>query len=296
MRIFITGSRSFIGNVLWNQCVAAGHDVCGVDVAAHHDLRPGEVCYDICDPRIGSHIPDEAVVIHLAAVSTTPDCKRDPLRAMEVNVQGTMNLSRAAKCRGCCQFIFASSEWVYGNACTSHLQTEDDRLSLYDNSLYAITKIISEFQLLEFSGIENVTILRFGIVYGPREKNWSAVESLLDKILRAEPVEVGNLQTSRRFIHVTDLCGGIVTALGKDGKHIVNLAGASDITLADIITTGQHVANQPSYPPKDGGAPLSVRRPDISKARDLLGWIPSISLEQGMRDVAEYLKDRHHDR
>ena len=96
-------------------------------------------------------------------------------------------------------------------------------------------------RVLAFSGLESVTILRFGIVYGPREKNWSAVENLLEKVRRGENVQVGSLKTARRFIHVDDLCVGIMAALDQRGLQVFNLSGDRQISLGEVLKTSQKV-------------------------------------------------------
>lgn len=286
MKIFITGSESFIGGYLWKQLAEAGHELSGIDAAP--PTRAGAVQMDLRDANLSEQIPEGATVIHLAAVSTDSLCKADPLSGFDINISGTLNLARAAALRGASQFIFASTEWVYGDVSNDAVQTEDQPIDLGAiQGSYAVSKLVGE-NVLRLSGVPNVTVLRFGIVYGPRTKNWSAVESLLDKVLRGESVSVGSAHTSRRFIFVTDLCAGIEAALGRKGFEIFNLTGDQNVTLGDVVQTAAHAFGKtPAFAETASDQP-SVRNPPNSKAREALQWHPRVSLEAGLCEVAKF--------
>ena len=152
---------------------------------------------DILDPAVADAIPEGATVVHLAAISRDPDCRADPKRAFDVNVGGTLNLAAAAKRRKAAQFIFASSEWVYGDVRNDEVQVESQPIDLTGmKSEYAITKLVGEQLLKLDKGLEAVTVLRFGIVYGPRAQNWSAVEALANNVYRGNEIKVGSAKTA----------------------------------------------------------------------------------------------------
>src|ERR1051326_50176 len=124
MRIFITGAQSFIGTELRQRCRKRGFEVAGIDTVESDDQ--GFHRMDIRSPDVGKAIPDNTdALIHLAAISRDSDCRNDLKLAFDVNVNGTINLMQAAQARKVKQFIFASSEWVYGNARAGEIQTED---------------------------------------------------------------------------------------------------------------------------------------------------------------------------
>jgi nucleoside-diphosphate-sugar epimerase len=230
-------------------------------------------------------VPDGATIIHLAAVSTDASCKADPLEALDANVAGTINVAKAAKARNCRQFIFASTEWVYYD--DGYVRRETDPVD--PRGIYPWSKRIGEM-ILEFSALPNVTILRFGITYGPRDKNWCAVESIADKVLRGEDVTVGSLKTARRFIHVKDLCRGIMASIGRTGHETFNLAGDRLITLNEVMHVAASVVGRPYWEPEDDDGTPSIRNPDSTKAKNVLGWSPQIAFADGMREVVEYLR------
>lgn len=288
MNVFVTGGESFVGRVLWEALEAAGHSVTGIDAVS--STRPACRRMDLRDPGLAAAIPDGAIIVHLAAVSTDPLCRADPLEALDVNVTGTLRLAQAAVSRHCRQFLFASTEWVYGDVPNDGVQLEDQPLDVTRiPSAYAFSKVAGE-RILAFSGLPNVTILRFGIIYGPRERNWSAVESLVAKVRGGESISVGSLATSRRFIHVRDLVAGIVAAIGLDGFEVLNLAGDVDITLRQVIETADAVLDRETPVIETHRDARSVRTPSSVKARARIGWEPKITFSEGVRDVVAALE------
>lgn len=283
MDVFVTGGESFVGRALWGILEAAGHRVTGIDAAP--SARPGCRQLDLRDPSIADAIPTGGVVIHLAAISTDLLCRANPLEAIDVNVTGTLRLAQAAVQQKCRQFIFASTEWVYGDVSNDGVQVEEQPIDATRiSSVYAFSKVAGE-RVLAFSGLPNVTILRFGIIYGPRDRNWSAVESLVAKVLAGESISVGSLETSRRFIHVRDLCAGIIASIGLEGIEVINLTGDDDITLRRVITTADAVLGRQTAVTETNPSARSVRTPSNAKAKARLLWSPRLSFEDGVRDV-----------
>lgn len=288
MNVFVTGGESFVGRVLWGALEAAGHRVTGIDAAP--STRPGCRQLDLRDPSIADAIPEGSVVIHLAAISTDPLCRANPLEAIDVNVTGTLRLAQAAVRQRCRQFIFASTEWVYGDVSNDGVQVEDQPIDATRmSSVYAFSKVAGE-RVLAFSGLPNVTILRFGIIYGPRDRNWSAVESLVAKVLAGESISVGSLETSRRFIHVRDLCAGIIASIGLEGIEVINLTGDDDITLRRVIATADAVLGRQTAVTETNPSARSVRTPSNAKAKARLLWSPRLSFEDGVRDVVATMR------
>lgn len=287
MTLFLTGSESFIGKNLIRLCSAAGTPVTGIDSVPAS--AKGFVQGDILDPAVADSIPEGATVVHLAAISRDPDCRADPKRAFDVNVGGTLNLAAAAKRRKAAQFIFASSEWVYGDVRNDEVQVESQPIDLTGmKSEYAITKLVGE-QLLKLDrGLEAVTVLRFGIVYGPRAQNWSALEALANNVYCGNEIKVGSAKTARRFIHVDDICSGILAAQGRRGFEIFNLSGDMLVTLGDVVRTASEIlGKQTAIGESDPGKP-SIRNPDNKKARAVLKWQPKLDIRAGLKTVLDF--------
>lgn len=287
MQIAVTGSQSFIGRRLIEIARSHGFSVTGIDQIAG---GPGDAVMDVRSPQLGSVIPEGIdAVVHLAAISRDGDCRDNPVEAFDVNVTGTINVARACAQRHVGQLIFASSEWVYGDAGTS-VQRESDPIDVTRiPGEYALSKIAAERALAIGATREfkNVTVLRFGIVYGPRPANWSAVESLYHKVATGEPISVGSLSTARRFIHVDDVASGILAALGRTGFEVFNLSGDILVTLGDIVETSAQIQGNRPVVTETARSNVSVRNPDNAKAVAELGWRPAIDLEAGLRSLTQ---------
>jgi UDP-glucose 4-epimerase len=291
MKIFLTGTGSFIGGELLKLCDRRGIQVSGVDMAVVD--RPDSVVADIRSPEIADLIPQDVdAVVHLAALSRDPDCRDRAHDCFDINVMGTLNLMEAAKRRGAKQFIFASSEWVYDVFPPGVPKTEDDPINpALLTSEYALSKLVSECNLRQkfIHGTCPTTVLRFGIVYGPRAANWSAAESLLNAVGNKNEISVGALATARGFIHVTDIAEGILAALGLPGFEIVNLQGPRSASLGEVIAVSKSLLGRDPAISETAPDKPSIRLVSGEKAARLIKWRPRIELHEGLATVASFL-------
>lgn len=291
--ILITGSESFVGKEMIKQCIERGISVTGIDLV---DVKKTDYTYhqiDICNPKIHEIIPNNVdAIIHLAALSRDTDCKGKGYECFNVNVMGTLNLIRAAREKNIKQFIFASTEWVYEKFIGSEEKNENSFIDINQHeSEYALSKLVSEINLKQqfMNGFCNVTILRFGIIYGPREKNWSAVESIAHMVKHNNEVNIGSLKTGRRFIHVQDVVRGIIMSIGIDGFNIINLTGDKIITLNDIIKTSEKIYNKSIKINEKNPYDISLRNPSNKKAKKILNWKPEMNLEESLKIIDPFL-------
>lgn len=288
-QIVIAGSESFIGKELRRRAAGREFELTGLDVAPAAGSGR-HVAVDIRSPDVDAAIPEGAdALIHLAAVSRDQDCRRDLAAAFDVNVGGTINLIRAARARGVKQFIFASSEWVYGNAAPGDVQREDTVINANTvASEYALSKLVGErlLAMAQSQGLGAVTVLRFGIVYGPRPKPMSAVEGLFHEVRTLDTVEIkGSLDSGRFFIHVTDIADGILAALGRTGYEIFNLCGDRLITFREVIRESCAILQRQPKVVETNPAALNIRNPDNRKARAQLNWAPRVDLPAGLKTL-----------
>lgn len=287
MTLFVTGSESFIGRALLECCQVSGVDAVGVDanVPAGSAARKA----DIRDPALADLIPEGATVVHLAAISRDPDCRADPRNAYEVNVNGTLNVADAAKKRNAKQLIFASSEWVYGDVANDELQREDQKIDITTmKSEYAFTKIVGEQSLRLIVPELATTVLRFGIVYGPRAANWSAVESIFNTVRTKDEVKIGSGATARRFIHVDDIVSGVLASRGRSGFEIFNLSGDRPISLTEVVETGASLLGKKVNLIESNPGQASIRNPDNTRARAQLNWKPEVDLRSGLESLRAF--------
>lgn len=292
MRIFITGLFSFVGQELVRQCKPKGIDYLGVDLI--DTLADKYQKADIRSPQIENFIPEDIdAIVHLAAMSRDPDCKNKAYECFDSNVMGTLNLMNAAQKKKVKQFIFASTEWVYDSFKADEPKTEESVIDMSKiTSEYALSKLVSEMNLRQkyAHGFCPVTILRFGIIYGRREKNWSAVESLFHAVKTNPEVRVGSLKTGRCFIHVEDIVSGIIKSLGLNGFNILNLQGDRLITLGDIISSSKTILGTNPKVVESSPESFNLRNVSNTKALDLIGWKPQIGLLEGLDSLGPSLK------
>ena len=282
--LFITGAESFVGKRLVKHCKDKKISYSGVDVVASEDSNISKI--DICDVDLSEMIPFDSVVIHLAAISRDPDCAKNPSLANKINVEGTLNVLRSAKVKDCRQLIFASSEWVYGQVSNDSEQQESDEIHIQRlDSIYAITKAIGEHYLGLLREDLAVTILRFGIIYGPRPSNWSAVESLFDSVKNKEEVVVGSLKAGRRFIHVDDICAGILAAVGQTDFEIFNISSDSTVTLGQVIKESRRIHGTTPRVTESSPEKIGLRNPSNLKAKQQLNWSPLVLLSDGLKSL-----------
>jgi nucleoside-diphosphate-sugar epimerase len=282
--LFITGAESFVGKRLVKHCKDKKISYSGVDVVASEDSNISKI--DICDDDLSELIPFDSVVIHLAAISRDPDCAKNPSLANKINVEGTLNVLRSAQVRDCRQLIFASSEWVYGQVSNDSEQRESDEIHIQRlESIYAITKAVGEHYLKLLREDLAVTILRFGIIYGPRPSNWSAVESLFNSVKNNEEVIVGSLKAGRRFIHVDDICAGILAAVGQIDFEIFNISSDSTVTLGQVIEESKKIHGTTPKVKESSPEKISLRNPSNLKAKQRLNWSPLVSLSDGLKSL-----------
>jgi len=282
--LFITGAESFVGVRLLSLCREREIPYVGVDVLASEDPNVSRI--DICDSALVERIPRDSVIIHLAAISRDSDCAKNPLLANRVNIEGTLNVLECAKKKGARQLIFASSEWVYGQVSNDSEQHESDEIHVQRlDSIYAITKALGEQYLKLLRSDLDATILRFGIIYGPRPSNWSAVESLFDSVRKNEEIIVGSSKSGRRFIHIDDICAGILAAVGYSGFEIFNLSGDSTVTLGQVIDESKVIHGTSPKVVESSPEKISLRNPSNAKAKQHLNWRPFVSLSEGLNTL-----------
>lgn len=290
--IVVTGSESFVGKQLISSLLENKEEIVGIDLvekSQNYDF----VKIDITSENLDQHIPENAdAIIHLASLSSTPLCKGKGYETFDINVMGTLNLIRAAIKKNVKQFIFASTEWIYEGFSGNEEKNEDVPIDITQHtSEYALSKLVSEMNLKQqfLNGFCNTTILRFGIIYGPREKNWSAVESITHTVKHNDEVTVGSLKSGRRFVHIQDIINGIIQSIGLDGFNIINLTGDTIITLGDIIKTSEQLYEKSIKIIETNPSDISLRNPSNDKAKKILNWKPKINLEDGLKTIDQFI-------
>ena len=289
MKVFITGTESFVGKELIKELDKLGYDLFGCDKNEVSDERFFKA--DIRSKGLVDKInSDIDIIIHLAALSSDPLCKGKEYSCFDINVMGTLNMLQFAMEKNCRKFIFASSEWVYENIDSSDYLNEDQIIDPTKiKSEYAFSKLVSEINIKQKYDTKfcEVAILRFGIIYGSR-KIGTAVESIFSKIYKDEKLSIGSANTGRCFIHVDDIVQGIISSIKLNGFNILNLVGNELITLGDIIEVCDKIANKNSeYLVLDSNS-IDQRKISNNLAKVTMGWSPRVDLFHGISLLNKY--------
>ncbi|MBQ0901424.1 NAD-dependent epimerase/dehydratase family protein [Micromonospora sp. U21] len=299
--VFITGGAGFIGLHVVPMLLEKGYRVRIFDNMTRGDrdriaelVATGDVELIEQDVRYGGAVHAAMkgcdYAIHLAAVSINKS-QADPHESIDINMVGNHNVFAAAADHGVKRLVFASSASVYGDPKKLPMH-EDDRLDPL--TPYCISKRAGE-DLLGFyqrsKGL-NWVALRFFNVYGPGQKPTAYYTSVINHFVKRlktgqPPVIDGKGEQSMDFIHVHDIARSVVAALeAEQGNVSVNIGTGIDTsvaTLAEILIKAVGVDVEPQFSPRE--VLVSRRAADITRAREVLGWEPTIAVEDGMTDL-----------
>lgn len=297
MKVLVTGGSGFIGSHVVDKLRAKGIEVRVFDMVMP-TFRKDIEFYQ------GSLLDFEAVrmamsgieaVFHLAAIADVKDVYEDPHYAEAINVRGTINVLEASRKSKLRRVVYGSTTWVYSEVAEQYV---DEQTPLRAPAhLYTATKIASEYYCQSYSKLYNlpVTILRYGIPYGPRARDGAVVPIFVGKVLRGEPLTIaGDGLQFRKFVYVEDLAEGNVLALKSVASNkIYNLDGNEKVTIKQIAETIQKIIGNvtidyvPARPGDFSGKEISSQLAKVE-----LGWEPRIAFEEGVRRYVAWYKER----
>jgi UDP-glucose 4-epimerase len=289
-RVVVTGGNGFVGSHLTRMLKEESFEVLSIDCEPNTNPISG-VEYLVKDLNgISNHqferILKGATLIHLAAISSSPVCEDNPDLAINVNIKLFLKLIQNANISNT-PIIFASSEWVYPDSATSKELEENFPLELTNQTnLYSMSKVVGEWMLKRYC--QNYQILRFGIVYGERKSPQSAIEKVIFDAVNYSEVQVGNFLTARRFIHVEDLCSGIIQSLiTKSQNAIFNISGEKLASLKEVIYEYEDLFDLQIEKSEIGHTP-SIRNPIPFSFYSRHNWKPKIELREGILRLANF--------
>ena len=190
------------------------------------------------------------------------------------------------------KIIFASTEWVYHNQLAKNGANENSILNLEKlESNYAKSKLLGEYFLKDFYDKFkiDISILRFGIIYGERKNNWSAVEAIFNSIKNNSEIKVGSLKTARKFIHIEDICNGIVNSLKLKKFNIINLQGKKLISLKELIKISEKILKKKVKVIEINSRKSSIRNIRSSASFKKISFTPKIDLNDGLIRLKKFL-------
>ncbi len=307
MRYLVTGGAGFIGSAIVEELLKRGKQVTVLD-----DLSSGKeanlapilaklnfIRGSICDlDAVRSACSGADYVLHLAARTSVPRSVADPLETNRVNVDGTLNVLVAARDAKVRRVVFAASSSAYGESPTL---PKVETMPAVPISPYGVSKLAGEVYLQVFGrayGLENVS-LRYFNVFGPRQDPSSQYSGVLSRFITAvlegqSPVVFGDGEQSRDFTYVDNVVDATLRATEAPGVSgmVLNVGTGGRYTLNHTLKLLGKISGKavhPRYePPRTGD--IRDSQADISLARKLLSFAPSVGFEEGLRRTFDWYR------
>lgn len=305
-RILITGAAGFLGSHLCDRFLKEGYTVVGMDNLLTGNIKNIEHLFPVKefefyhhDVTKFVHVPSKIdYILHFASPASPIDYLKMPIQTLKVGAMGTHNLLGLAKAKGA-RILVASTSEVYGDPLV-HPQTEEywgnvnpiGPRGVYDEAKRYMESITMAYH--NFHGLET-RIIRIFNTYGPRMRldDGRALPTFMSQALRGEDVTVyGDGSQTRSFCYCDDLVEGIYRLLLSDYHMPVNIGNPVEISLLQfaeevIALTGSK--SKIVFEPLPQDDPKQ-RQPNITKAKEILGWQPTIDRQEGLKRTLEYFK------
>ena len=306
MRILVTGGAGFIGSHLIDRLMADGHEVICLDNFYTGHKRNilkwlDHPYFELIRHDITEPIRLEAdQVYHLACPASPVHYQYNPVKTIKTNVLGTLNMLGLAK-RVKARFLLASTSEVYGDP-EVHPQSEDYRGNVNPigpRSCYDEGKRVAETLAFDYHRQNDVEIrvARIFNTYGSRmlENDGRVVSNFVVQSLKGQPLTVyGQGSQTRSFCYVSDLVEGLMRLMNSDHTGPINLGNPDEYTILQLAQAVQKMVNPDAeiiFKPLPQDDPQR-RRPNITKAKTLLGWEPTIPLQEGLKLTIEDFRSR----
>jgi nucleoside-diphosphate-sugar epimerase len=301
----VTGGAGFIGSHISETLVKRGHNVRVADsfvTGYRRNIREGVEFLegDCADPAFAKQIvAGMDYVVHQAAIPSVPRSVERPLESHRANVDGMLQMLLASRDAGVKRLVFAGSSSVYGD---TTVLPKVETMEPNPLSPYALQKLMGESYGQMFTrlyGFETVTTRYFN-VFGPRQdpgSPYSGVISLFIKALRegTRPVIYGDGEQTRDFTYVTNVVDGVLRAAETPGVggQVFNVATNSRISLNQLLDVLKKIFGSDVQPIYKEGRKGDVRdsQADITKAERLLGYKPTVTLEDGLRETVKWFTE-----
>ena len=305
-KYLVTGGAGFIGSHLSEELVRRGHAVRVADSLitgkrSNLDHVPGVEFLegDLADEPFARRVVEGIdYVLHQAAIPSVPRSVKDPITSNRANVDATVNVLVAARDAKVKRLVFAGSSSAYGNTPTL---PKHEAMPTNPLSPYALQKVIGEQYLQMFTtlyGLETVSIRYFN-VFGPRQDPSSPYSGVISVFATAllenrSPTIYGDGGQTRDFTYVANVVDGVLRACEAKGAsgEVINVATAGRISLNDLFRLMREIVGaqvQPTYVESRAGD-VRDSQADITKAQRILGYVPTVSFEEGLRQTIAWYR------
>ena len=300
----VTGGAGFIGSHLSAALLSSGHKVRVVDnliTGFLHNVQEGAefVRADLADPgAAAAAVAGVDYVLHQAAIPSVPRSVKNPVESHRANVDGMLNVLIAARDAGVKRVVFAGSSSVYGDQPT--LPKKED-MPTRPMTPYALQKLVSEQYGQMFTrlyGLEVVTTRYFN-VFGPRQDPGSPYSGVISLFIKAliegtRPVIYGDGGQTRDFTFVANVVDGVLRAAGAPdvGGEVFNVATGGRVSLNQLLAILKEILGSDVEPIYKDARAGDVRdsQADVAKAERLLGYRPTVTLEDGLRHTVAWFR------
>jgi dTDP-glucose 4,6-dehydratase len=310
--VLIAGGAGFIGSHVVDRVIERGDFVVCVDdlstgTRSHTTLHQGHERYtfveaNVCEPDVAARVRAAHgsrfdAVLHLASPASPPAYHARPIETLDVGSRGTHRLLEIAQADEA-RFLLASTSEVYGDP-LQHPQTESYNGNVdpvAPRSVYDEAKRFAEAMTMAFArsfGVD-VAIARIFNTYGPRMRpdDGRVVTNFIYQALSGAPITIyGDGSQTRSFCYVADEVAGLLALLDSDETGPINIGNPHEVTIrefAELVIELTESSSSIEFQPAPIGDP-AIRRPDITLARERLGWEPTISLVDGLhRTIDDY--------
>ncbi len=302
MKVLVTGGSGFIGSHVVDKLMNKGIEVRVYDMVMPNyrndiDYYQGSLL-DLDALRMA--LNGIEAIFHLGAIADVKDVFQEPHYSEAINVRGTINVLEAARLNGeINRVIYGSTTWVYSDVKEENVDENTPLLS--PSHLYTATKLAGEYYCQSFSKLYNldVTILRYGIPYGPRSRDGAVIPIFVKKAFNKEPITIaGDGSQFRKFVYVEDLAEGNVLSLKTKAKNkIFNLEGKEKISIKEIADTIRKILGDVKIE-YVSARPGDYSGKEISNelAKKELGWEPKVNFEEGLKKYIAWYKEREEKR
>ncbi len=308
--VLVTGAGGFIGSHLAERLAREGAHVRAMvhynalgrrgwlDRSPHH--REMEiVAGDVCDrDSVRNAVKGVDTVFHLAALIGIPYSYQAPVSYVRTNIEGTMHVMQACLEERVRRVILTSTSEVYG---TARYIPIDEQHPLQGQSPYSASKIAADQMALAFhcSFDLPVVIVRPFNTFGPRQSLRAVIPTIITQCLKGGKVKLGNVTPTRDMNYVDNIIDGylsVATAARVEG-HVINLGSGREIGIGDLAKMIANIAGRENAIETE---PERIRPPrseverllaDSSKAQELLGWTPRVSLESGLKQTVQWMRE-----